>query len=133
MERGIRARLTPAEGRKFGLSVGAAFSLIGGVFWWRGHQTAAIVLWSIGGALILSGLLIPGRLGPVHFAWMGMAHAISKVTTPIFMSIVFFLVLTPAGVIRRIVGRNPLHQRRTNTGYWIAREESGRGDITRQF
>ena len=133
MERRIRARLTPAEGRKFGLSVGTAFLVIGGVFWWRHHQTAATVLWSIGGALILSGLLIPGRLGPVHAAWMGMAHAISKVTTPIFMSIVYFVVLTPAGVIRRIVGRNPLHQQHTETGYWIAREGGGRGDITRQF
>lgn len=92
-----------------------------------------LVLGGISALLILSGLAIPGRLGPVHDAWMGMAHAISKVTTPIFMSIVYFLVLTPAGVIRRVVSRNPLHQRHTETGYWISREGGGHGDITRQF
>ncbi len=133
LERRVRARLTPAEGRKFGLSVGIAFLVIASISWWRGHETVPMVLGGISALLILAGLLIPGRLGPVHHAWMGMAHAISKVTTPIFMSIVFFLVLTPAGVIRRLVSRNPLHQRNTETGYWIPREGGGRGDITRQF
>ena len=133
MERRVRAGLTPAEGRKFGLSVGIAFLVIASISWWRGHEIPPLVLGGLGAVLILAGLAIPGRLGPVHHAWMAMAHAISRVTTPIFMGIVFFLVLTPAGVIRRLVGRNPLHQRRTETGYWITREGSGRGDISRQF
>lgn len=133
LERRVRARLTPAEGRKFGLSVGIAFLVIASISLWRGHQIPPMVLGGLGSVLILAGLAIPGHLGPVYNAWMGMAHAISKVTTPIFMSIVFFLVLTPAGVIRRLVSRNPLHQRNTETGYWIPREGGGRGDITRQF
>ena len=133
LERRVRARLTPSEGRKFGLSVGIAFGVIASISLWRGHEIVPMVLGGLSALLILSGLVIPGRLGPVHAAWMGMAHAISKVTTPIFMSIVYFIVLTPAGVIRRLVSRNPLHQKHTETGYWISREGGGRGDISRQF
>lgn len=133
MERRVRAGLTPAEGRKFGLSVGIAFLVIASISWWRGHEIVPLVLGGVGSLLLLAGLAIPGRLGPVYAAWMGMAHAISKVTTPVFMSIVYFLVLTPAGVIRRLVARNPLHQKRTNSSYWIPRDEGSRGDLGRQF
>ena len=39
----------------------------------------------------LAALVVPTHLGPVQRAWMGLAHAISKVTTPIFMGVVFFV------------------------------------------
>ena len=101
MAAGVPARLTAAEGRKFGLTVGLAFAAFGGLLWWRDKPTAATVLLALGGVLILAGLVIPTRLGPVERAWMALAHAISKVTTPIFMGIVYFVVLTPIGWIRR--------------------------------
>ena len=47
-------------------------------------------------------------LGPVERAWMGLAHAISKVTTPIVMGVMYLLVLTPVGLLRRRFGGNPL-------------------------
>ncbi len=59
-----------------------------GLTLWRGHEVASTVLGTIGGLLILGGLVVPGRMGPVYDRWMAMAVAISKVTTPIFMSIV---------------------------------------------
>ena len=36
----VPARLTPAEGRKFGLTVGAAFLVLAAIPWWRGHRIA---------------------------------------------------------------------------------------------
>ena len=89
----------------------------------------------IGGGLILGGLAVPGRLSPIYKAWMGLAHLLSKVTTPIFMGIVYFLVLTPVGLILRIIGRRPLSKRGTKSGYWVDRsEEAGRrGTMERQF
>lgn len=109
MAGGVPARLTPrrltaAEGRKFGLTVGLAFAAIGGVLQWRDKPTAAMVLLALGGALVLAGLLVPTSLGPVERAWMGLAHRISKVTTPIVMGVLYFLVMTPAGVLRRRMG-----------------------------
>jgi hypothetical protein len=126
LETGVPARLTPAEGRKFGLLVGGAFLLIGGVLWYRSHQTAASIALGLGSALILAGLAVPGRLGPVYRAWMALAVAISKVTNPIFMGLIFFLVLTPAGLVARLFGHRPLVRQRSAPSYWQIRPEGAR-------
>ena len=133
MARRISAGLTPAEGRKFGLTVGTAFLVITGVLWWREHPTAMTVTGVLGGLLVLAGLVIPGRLGPVYDAWMKLALLISKVTTPIFMAVLYFVVLFPAGTIMRLVGKRPLVHPAGASGYWILRTREGRGTMERQF
>jgi hypothetical protein len=112
MAAGVPARLTAAEGRKFGLTVGIAFAVFGAILLWRGKTTLATVLLALGGVLVLAGLVVPTLLGPVERAWMGLAHLISKVTTPIFMGIVYFVVMTPIGFIRRRMG-SPIVPRAT--------------------
>jgi hypothetical protein len=131
---GVPARLTPAEGRKFGLLVGAAFLLLAAVFWRGSHSTLAWIAAVMGGGLVLGGALAPGRLGPVYRAWMALALAISKVTTPVFMGIIFFLVITPAGLLARLVGHRPLIRRRDAGSYWESRPAAARrGDMNHQF
>ena len=132
LERRAPAGLTPAQGRRFGLSVGMAFLGLGGVLVWRARLTEAYAPFSLGGALILAGLLIPGRLGPVERAWMGVASAISKVTTPVFMAVVYFLLLTPTGVLMRVLGRNPLAKSVEGESLWVERSRT-ESDLKRQF
>jgi hypothetical protein len=131
----VPARLTAREGRRFGLTVGAAFLVFAAIGWWRGGGIATNVFAALGGTLALAGLVIPTRLGPVERGWMALAHAISKVTTPIVMGIMYLLVLTPVGLIRRRVGGNPLAHAVTNGGYWKARPEGKRrsSSLERQF
>ena len=124
--------MTAAEGRKFGLTVGTAFLVLGAVALWRGRETPAVVLATIGAVLALAGLLVPTRLGPVESAWMKLAHAISKVTTPIVMGIIYFVVITPAGVLRRSFGGNPLQHQATEHGLW-KRRTSPPTSMQRQF
>lgn len=126
------ARLTPREGRKFALTLAIAFGVLAGVSWWRTSPRATLVFGALAVALLLGGLLVPGKLGPVYRAWMGFAHALSKITTPIFMGIVYFLVITPIAAIRRTLGGNPLRAHSGATG-WVDRRQSPRGDLTRQF
>lgn len=130
----IPARLSPAEGRRFGLLVGGVFVLLGALSWWRGHQVAPVVLWVVGGTLVLGGLLVPGRMGPVHARWMALALLISKVTTPIFMGLIYFGLFTPMGLIRRALGKNSLVRPGADT-FWVSRQSGlgRRSDITRQF
>lgn len=128
-----RAGLTPREGRKFGLTVGAAFGVLAAIGLWRGHVYVPGTLATLGTLLVLGGLAIPGHLGPVYRAWMRVAHAISKVTTPLFLSIMYLLVLTPAGLLMRALGRNPLRHNDSGGGYWVMREPGQRSDLDRQF
>jgi hypothetical protein len=130
----VPARLTAAQGRKFGLTVGAAFLVFAGIAWWRGHPTTTMVLGSLGGVLALAGLVVPTMLGPVERAWMALAHAISKVTTPIVMGVMYLLVMTPIGIARRLAGGNPMVHAPVRDSYWKARPEGQRaGNLRRQF
>ncbi len=126
---------TPSEGRKFAFPVGAAFGVIGGISFWRGHDTVPIVLWSLTGVLFLAGIVIPGKLGPVYRGWMRFALLISKVTTPIFMGITYFLVIAPVGLVMRLMGRNPVVHKPKDGSFWVARPEGvgRRSDLRRQF
>ena len=124
--------LTAAEGRKFGLVVGGAFLVIGGILLWREQGIPSGVAAALGTSLLLGGLLVPTRLGPVERAWMKLALLISKVTTPIFMGIIFFLVLTPAGLIARAVGHRALVHGGSSS--WIPRTAQNRqSNLQRQF
>ena len=129
----IPARLTPADNRRFALTVGVAFLLLAGLLWYRGRLGGAPVAALAGGVLVLSGLIVPARLGPVHRAWLGVARAISVVTTPVFLGAVYFLLLMPVGIVLRLVGRDPLAAKGRES-LWHARKGAGsRSDLTRQF
>lgn len=128
------AGLTRAEGRKFGLTVGIAFLVLSGLLhFWRHKETAAALASGLGALLVVAALVLPARLGPLQRAWMGLAHAISKLTTPIFMGIVFFLVITPTGLLMRLFRRRTLAHRERDGGFWVAPASGGRSDLKRQF
>ena len=135
MAGGVSARLTPAAGRKFGLTLGIAFTLLATLMWWRGHDVILVITGGLGAMLLVAARLAPTRLGPVERVWMGLAHAISMVTTPIFMGIVYFLVIAPIGSLVRRFGRNPLVHAESQGGFWANRSDDreGRGGMDRQF
>ena len=115
--------------------MGSAFLAVAGVTWWRGHGAVAGLLATLGGVLSVAGILIPSRLGPVYRAWMVLALTISKVTTPVFLGVVYFLVVTPIGLAMRLFRRNPLTRKLQCGSYWVARsgESDRRGTMKDQF
>lgn len=133
MAKRIPTRLTVSEGRRFALTVGTAFLVLAAITWWRDHPLVSRLCGGVGGALWLAGLVIPSHLGPIYRAWMSFAHAISRVTTPIFMGLVYFLAILPIGAIMRMLGRNPIHHRPVDGSYWMVRNDRTRGGLTNQF
>ena len=129
----VPARLSPSEGRRFGVTVGIAFLVLAAIVAWRNHDRLAIAFGVVGAALGLAGLVIPAQLGPVQSGWMRFALALSKVTTPIIMGIAYFLVITPIGLVRRVFGARRLARPASNDSYWVATDPAGRGDMNRQF
>lgn len=126
--------MTAAQGRKFGLTVGVAFLALAGLLhFWRHRETLAAVAGGLGALLVGAALLVPTRLGPLERIWMELAHAISKVTTPLFMGVVFFVVMTPIGWMMRLAGRRPLVHPEKNGGFWAAPSSGGHSDLERQF
>ncbi len=135
MANSVPARLTAAQGRRFGFTVCGAFLVLAGIAWWRDHAISASVLATLGGALTAAGLTIPSHLGPVERAWMGLAHAISKVTTPIVMGVMYLLVLTPVGLLKRMAAGNALVHGGRGQTFWQARPPNARRSTSmrRQF
>ena len=131
---GLISSYSTAQGRKFGLTVGTAFLVLGALVYWRGRHTATTVLVAMGGLLVLAAVCLPSRLGPIERVWMRMAVAISKVTAPVFMGVVYFVVITPTGLLRRLMGKNTLARERKSSSYWVTRDaDDRRGDLQRQF
>lgn len=128
----VRAGLSPAEGRKFAFTVGTAFLALAALTRWRGHVVPFIVFAALGGVLWLAGIAIPASLGPVQRGWMKLAHGISRVTTPVFLAITYFVVMMPVGLLLRAAGRNPVVHRPQQGSYWKPRTD-GRGNLTNQF
>ena len=128
---------TAGRGRRFAFTIAAAFAVIALITAWRDRETIAAVTGGIAALMLAGGLIAPSRLEPVEHGWMKFAHALSRITTPIFMGIVYFVVLTPAGLIRRTFGSNPLVHSGDAGSYWEARptreREAQRRRMERQF
>jgi len=124
---------TATDGRKFAFPVGIAFLVLAGLLFWREKETLFRIAGGLGGVLIVAGVVIPGHLGPVYRGWMRMALAISKVTTPIFMGIVYFIVLTPTGLIMRLLGKKPIRHDDRDGSFWQSNAGRPKSDLRRQF
>jgi hypothetical protein len=111
-----------SQPRRFGLSVGGMLLLIGGLAWWLDHPRLATVLAVPGGLLVLGGLLVPSWLVPVERRWMAVATAIGAFNTRLILTISYYLIVSPVGMLMRLAGRDPLDRRlRTGDSYWRKR------------
>jgi hypothetical protein len=134
VESGISARLSRAELRKFGLLVGGVFVALAVILRWRGGELGPAVAGTLGVLLVLGGAFVPGHLAPAYRAWMQLAILLSKVTTPVFLGVVYFVVITPVGLARRLFGRNPLAHVSADGGFWKFRGPGERrSSLERQF
>ncbi len=106
--------------REFGLIVGGILAALGG--WWifRGkflHLAQCFLVLGFVGVLL--GLLFPRILALPRRGWMAFGEAISFVITRIILGIVFFLVVTPIGTVKRLFGWDPLRRRSgADASYW---------------
>ena len=124
--------------RQFGLMVGGVLALIGLWKLYQGkHETARLILWSVGGALMVTGAVVPKLLTPVYWIWMKLAHLLGWVNTRLLLGIIFFVIITPMAIVMRIFGRDALNQKidKDANSYWIPRSpiKSVKEHCERQF
>jgi hypothetical protein len=99
----------PRELRRFGLVMAA---MIGGLFGALVPllKGAPVRTWPWAVALLFAAAALgaPRALGPVHQVWMRIGHALGWVNTRILLTVVFYTIITPTGLVMRALGRNPL-------------------------
>ena len=111
------------ELRKFGLTMGIVLGLLGGLWWWRANPYYSY-LFILSIAFLLLGLAVPMLLKPVHKIWMTLAVLMGWLMTRVLLSILFFLVFTPMGLVARLFGKQFLDLKidKKKRSYWNYRE-----------
>lgn len=98
--------------RKFGLTTGAIIAVLFGLAfpYFLGSEWP---IWPWIVTLILSvwALAAPTTLNPVYRGWMRFGLLLSKVTTPVVLTLVFVVAILPASIIMRILRYDPMRRK----------------------
>lgn len=129
-----RRSATTSDLRSFGLLVGGVFVALAAFLAWRERPlVASLVPGTLGAILMVMAAASPRLLATPYRLWMGLALLMSKVTTPILMAVIYFVVLTPIALLRRAFGSNPLSGQ-SGDSRWVLRPAGERQSVLdRQF
>ena len=107
--------------RSFGLTIGGLLIAIAAFLYWKEYDVA-IYFAVPGGLLTLAGLVIPMQLKHLYWGWM-IALVIGFFMTRIILSVVYYLVFTPAAMIAKILGKDLIDAAidENATSYWRKR------------
>lgn len=104
----VRAQATPAACRRFGLTLLAGLPLAGSLWLLLLRFTTDRWVWSVmtgfvAAALLLGGssLVAPGWARRLYVGWHVVTRAVELVLTWVLLALVFWLVITPVGLVRR--------------------------------
>jgi hypothetical protein len=111
------------EFRKFSLTMGIFFMLVGGVLFWI-NSVFFMFFFYLGLSFLIFGLLFPIILKPVFIIWMSFAIIVGFVMTRIILGIIFYGIFTPVSIFLKLLGKDFLEQKidLNVSSYWKIRE-----------
>ena len=114
--------VTKAQARKSALVVAAVLLLIAAWNIYRGRMGVVAVFGTLGALLVVAGLFVPAAAGAFHRAWMRLAVVLGYVNSRVLLSLTYYGLMTPYGIVSRLVGRDPLRRRGPAAeSYWTER------------
>ena len=97
--------------RNFGLTTGAAIVVIFGLFFpWVLERDWPVWPWIIAAPFWALALVYPLWLRSIYRAWMRFGLLASRVMTPLVLGIVFFVMISPMAMVRRLMGKDPMER-----------------------
>jgi hypothetical protein len=125
-----------SDWKKFGITMGIILAIIGFFLLWKKNNYFEYSFF-LAVAFFIPGLILPSLLKPVYKAWMALSVVMGFIMTRVIMVIIFYLIITPLGLIARITGKNFLDMKidKNAKSYWITREKTQKvkSDYERQF
>lgn len=112
------------EIRKFGSIAFLFFGCLAALWIWRQKLFLAYVF----GFFSLAGIglfLFPRPLSPAYRIWLTIAHLIGRIVGVLFLTLGYYLVITPFAFVKRLFGGRPLPMRPNHnvSSYWVQRSE----------
>jgi Saxitoxin biosynthesis operon protein SxtJ len=119
-----RKRATRTDLAWFGLIFAALFGLLGLLTLWRSSwhlRTTPIVLWCIGAIGSLLYYAIRPIQRPFYDGFLTIVYPIGWLVSHLMMILIYHVVLTPIGLIMRLLGRDPMNRAfdRAASSYWV--------------
>ena len=121
-----------SSNRSFGIIFFIVFLLISV---WPIMDGQELRVWSLIISLIflILGILNSKILTPFNLAWIKLGEILGRFIAPVVMAVIYFLIVTPIGLLMRIIGKDLLNIKFSqNSSYWIKREKN-LGPMKRQF
>lgn len=122
--------------RGFGVVFAALFAGLG-VFPLLGAGPPREWALAVSGGFLLLAFLRPGWLAPLRRVWFRFGLLLQRLLSPIVLALLYFGVVTPVGLLRRVFGTDPLSRRfdPEARSYWIRRDPPGPApeSLSRQF
>lgn len=113
--------------RSFGIVFAVVFALIG--LWPLTGEGGTARLWALGAgfAFLVVALVQPRALRPFNILWFKFGMLLHHIVTPVVMGLLFFVTVTPIGLLMRATGKDPMRLKRAPgaASYWIARTPPG--------
>lgn len=111
--------------RQFAVACLPGFALIGyAVHRWTGSLDLLVLAVVVGGVCCLVGLMRPGIVWPLYAVLTAITLPIGWLASELFLRVLFYGVLTPLGVLFKLLRRDPLLLKRPQTEtYWIERRQ----------
>jgi len=115
-----------SELRRFGLLMAVPLMIIGALLVWKERFLGPYVI-VLAALFLITGLVTPKLLKPVERIWMAFARVLSVIMTHVLLTLTFFLVITPVGIVLRLIGRDVLQRRfePEKRSYWTPVEPDG--------
>ena len=107
--------------KKFGLFFSLVFFIFLIYSIYEQYSTKYIYLIALTSFLFfVTAFLIPKILYPLNKLWMFIGLILGKITGPIVLSVMYFFLITPFGVVRKILGNDELKLKNIKSNsYWI--------------
>ena len=125
------------ELRWFGLVILTFFGLLAGVAYFRFDATnVATTLLGVGGSITLLYYAVEPLRLPIFLGWMKAVFPLGWTISRVGLALVYYLLITPLGLVMRLVGRDPMQRRfdRDATSYWEPhRTDGGPSQYFRQY
>ena len=107
------------------------FAVVGVVVRSRdGSEAVVFGIWAAAVAVPLAGWIAPGFMRIVYLGMAYLAFPIGFVVSHLLLAGVYYLVLTPTGLLMRTLGHDPMNRRRDAgaRSYWVPRKSNGDAD-----
>jgi hypothetical protein len=112
--------------RGFGFVFAGFFTLMSALSWWRGHASWHWAL-PLAAAFLVVALVHPRILNPLNRLWLKFGLLLYTIVNPIVLGLLFFLTITPIGLVMRAFGKDFLRLKLDGgaRSYWIERAPPG--------